>query len=582
MSQLPTGHQARPENTGGSQMQGTYTGHKKNLLPMRAHEENLKIQVSIHSNDTEFSGSVLDLNPEGVQVLSEVVLGSGTPLALQFAFGDVCYLNISAQVVFCLASQTPGKHAMGIKFSAIREWERTILVSSIQELKESTAIQKKSLLNILVCKDTFALEVADFRIGQFSHEKPTDRKSRGGISKADLMPKQKKIDYTAEAAQARREWLSQKTGAELKHIAAFSEDPDNMRGKVENLIGVAQVPIGVAGPLSVNGQYAQGKYYVPMATTEGALVYTINQGMLIVSLAGGVTTTLLKDELHVSPIFSFKSVKITQQFVRWLDVNFERIKQVAEETTRYGKLLRLEPHIFDRHVAVKFCYSTGDAMGINMITFATEEACKLIVSTVAPQKYYLQSNFSAIKKVSAHNFISGFGKTVVSEAIVPGSLIKRAFGISPEEVVTYYQLVKLSASHSGMIGITGHTANALEAIFIACGQDVACVVDSHVGVTNFEVTEDNSLYVSVRLGSLLVGTVGGGTDLGTQRECLSLIDCYGEGQSKKFSEIVAATVLAGEIGICAKAANGTFANAHRKYGRKGWLKPFIPTNILAS
>ena len=221
------------------------------------------------------------------------MLGSGTPLALQFAFGDVCYLNISAQVVFCLASQTPGKHAMGIKFSAIREWERTILVSSIQELKESTAIQKKSLLNILVCKDTFALEVADFRIGQFSHEKTVDRKLRGGISKADLMPKQKKIDYTAEAARARREWLSQKTGAELKHIAVFSEDPDNMRGNVENLIGVAQIPIGVAGPLNVNGQYAQGKYYVPMATTEGALVYTINQGMLIVSLAGGVTTTLL-------------------------------------------------------------------------------------------------------------------------------------------------------------------------------------------------------------------------------------------------------------------------------------------------
>ncbi|MFQ5991806.1 MAG: 3-hydroxy-3-methylglutaryl-CoA reductase, partial [Nitrospiraceae bacterium] len=214
------------------------------------------------------------------------------------------------------------------------------------------------------------------------------------------------------------------------------------------------------------------------------------------------------------------------------------------------------------------CYTTGDAMGMNMITFATEEACKYIVAAVKPKKFYLQSNFSSMKKVSFHNFVVGYGKSVVSEVTIPRSLIKWIFHISPEEIVDYYQVVRLSTTHAGMIGISGHTANALAAVFIACGQDVASVVDSHVGVTNFEVTEEGDLYVSVKLPSLLVGTIGGGTDLATQRECLGLLGCSGPGQSKKFAEILAATALAGEIAICAKVANGTFPNAHKKYGRK--------------
>jgi len=548
------------------------------MISVPAHQRHvLNIPVHINIANQDIAGSLLHIDAEGLKLLSDVVLSPGTPLALEFSIAQFCYLNVSAQVACSLSVGISGKHAVQIKFSATRTWERSVLESCIQQLEHYNSGENHSFLRVVVWEDKLAVELAALYPKSVGHKQSASKGAR--LRKSDLIPRQKRIDYTLEATQARREWLTEKTGAELKHMAVFSEDPLTMRGNIENLIGVAHVPIGIAGPLCVNGQFAQGTFYVPMATTEGALIYTCNQGMLTVSLAGGATTSLLKDELHIAPAFTFDSVKMAEQFVTWLEQNFQKIKETAENTTRYGKLLKLEPHIFDRNVVVKFCYSTGDAMGINMITFATEEACKLIVSTVRPERYYLQANFSSIKKVTAHNFITGFGKTVVAEVIVPGSLIKRIFGVTAEEVVSYYQLVRLATAHAGMLGITGHTANAIEGLFIACGQDVACVVDSYIGVTNFEVTKDRSLYVSVKLPCLLVGTVGGGTDLATQRECLGILDCYGAGRSKKFSEIVAATVLSGELGICARVANGTFADAHRKYGRKSGKTPFIATQV---
>jgi hydroxymethylglutaryl-CoA reductase (NADPH) len=285
-------------------------------------------------------------------------------------------------------------------------------------------------------------------------------------------------------------------------------------------------------------------------------------------MAGGATTTVLNDQLDISPIFSFDSLGAAKAFCEWTHGHFQIIKQHAESTTRHATLVKLEPHLLDKNVVLKFSYDTGDAMGINMVTFATEEACKFITASVTTKRFYLQPNFSSIKKVTAHHFVRGYGKTVVAEAVIPAGLIRRSFHVSPKEVVDFYHTVRLCTAHVGMVGINGHSANMLAAIYTACGQDIACVVDSHVGVTNFEVTDEQALYVSVKLPSLLVGTVGGGTGLSTQRECLQLLDCLGQGKAKGFAEIVAASILAGELAICARVANGTFAHAHRKYGRK--------------
>lgn len=402
----------------------------------------------------------------------------------------------------------------------------------------------------------------------------SDSKRRSSISRGDLIPNSKGTDYTHDAAAARREWLSLKTGAGLKHIGVFSEAPEKIKGNIENFIGVAQVPIGVAGPLKINGKVAKGDFYIPMATTEGTLVYTYTQGMQLISLAGGATTAFLKDEIHISPLFSFADVRSTQQFIQWLNSNFKRIKEEAEKTTRFGKLERLEPHIFDRSVAVKFCYTTGDAAGFNMITLATDAACKFINSVVKPERFYLQSNFSSIKKVTAHNMVAGYGRAVIAEAVIARELIQRFYGVRPEDITAYSQQVCLATTYAGMMGVNGHSANALAALYIACGQDVASVVESHICITNYEVRKSGDLYASIHLPNLVIGTVGGGTGIGTQKECLEMLGCYGSEKAKKFAEISAATVLAGEIAIYAANAAGKFSGVFEKYRKQmnGTLK----------
>lgn len=392
------------------------------------------------------------------------------------------------------------------------------------------------------------------------------------VTRANLIPSCKEIDYSNSSAKVRRDWLSNKTGVDLQHIGVFSGDPASLKGNIENFIGFAQIPLGLAGPLKINGEFAKGDFYVPMATTEGALVYTYTQGMQVLSLAGGVNTILLKDELHISSFFGFKRLFEAQKFKIWLGANFQRIKAEAEKTTQYGKLIRIDPVLFDKNVVLTFFYSTGDASGLNMTTIATEAACQLICSITKPEKFYIQSNYSAIKKITAHNFITGYGKTIIAECTIPRVLLKRTFNILPEVIVEYFRVISLSSIHAGMIGLNGHAANGLAAIFMACGQDVASVVESHISIVNYELNENGDLYASVKLPSLVLGTVGGGVRLATQRECLEIMGCYGHGAAKKFSEIIAASVLAGEIVIWARVANGTFVDAHKKYGRKAQNK----------
>lgn len=522
--------------------------------------ETFKIPVCLKIEKKEISGYTHDISLAGLLIFCDISLFPGAPMNLHFSFGDICYLSISGQVVYCLTTEngTSKKYAIGIKFAAIRPFEQKILLSAVQELKQNALIQTKSLLKILISKDTMAKEAANI-----------SQDDGSTITKADLIPKLKNMDFTLEGAEKRRKWLSLKTGVNFKHVGIFSEDPQNMRGNIENLIGVSHIPIGIAGPLKVNGEHAMGTYYVPMATTEGAIVFTYTRGMQLISLAGGANVYVLRDEIHISPIFTFESTGRAKWFVKWLDNNFAKIKEEAERTTRHGKLMRIEPHILDKSVVIKFCYTTGDAMGLNMINIATETACKFIVSTVKPEEFFLRSNFSSVKKISMHNYtVGGFGKMVIADIVIPQKLLKRLFQISPEAMTRYCHLTFVSSAHAGMVGMNGHTANGLAAIFIACGQDVANVVDSQASVSACETTKNGDLYVSIKIPNLVIGTVGGGVGLGAQRECLEMLSCYGTGKAKKFAEIVAASLLAGEIAVAAAIVGGYFVDAHKKYGRK--------------
>lgn len=382
-----------------------------------------------------------------------------------------------------------------------------------------------------------------------------------------LVPRMKQQGYAQPYVQRRRQWLEQKTGCRLTHIGAYSIPSDEMRGNIENPVGAAQMPLGVAGPLLIKGTNAQGVFYVPLATTEGALVRSYERGMVALTRAGGVTTRVYTDENRVSPVFLFESIERAHEFAITLPGQFEAIRAEAESTTRHGKLQRIECHAVGREVIVNFCYFTGDAHGMNMIVKATDHACKWIMDHCDALHYYVFSGFSSEKRASGSLLAGGKGKKVAAGALLPREIVKSYLHVTPEDLLKMRQHTMLGHLQANAIGYNGQFANGLAAIFIACGQDVANIVNSAVGITNFELDGDGDLYASVTLPSLTVATVGGGTALGTSRECLEIIGCAGSGKAGKFAEIICAALLAGELSMGAAIASGEFVAAHETYGR---------------
>jgi len=382
-----------------------------------------------------------------------------------------------------------------------------------------------------------------------------------------LVPRMKQQGYAQPYVQRRRQWLEQKTGCRLAHIGAYSIPSDEMRGNIENPVGVAQMPLGVAGPLLIKGTNAQDVFYVPLATTEGALVRSYERGMVALTRAGGVTTRVYTDENRVSPVFLFESVDRAHEFAITLPGQFEAIRAEAESTTRHGKLQRIECHALGREVIVNFCYFTGDAHGMNMIVKATDQACKWIMDHCDALHYYVFSGFSSEKRASGSLLAGGKGKKVTAGALLPKHIVKSYLHVTPDDLLKMRQHTMLGHLQANAIGYNGQFANGLAAIFIACGQDVANVVNSAVGITNFELDHNGDLYASVTLPSLTVATVGGGTALGTSRECLEILGCAGSGKAGKFAEIICAALLAGELSMGAAIASGEFVAAHETYGR---------------
>lgn len=337
-----------------------------------------------------------------------------------------------------------------------------------------------------------------------------------------------------------------------------------MRGNVENFIGVAQVPMGIVGPVEVHGDFATGTFHVPFVTTEGGLVSTYQRGAVAMTRSGGARVVIIKDENHLEPVFIFKNIHQVKSFLVWLRSNFVRLKREAEQTTNHGKLTEITPYVFGRRVVLDFAYDTGDAMGANMINIATEKVCHLISLEQPIESFLLRSNLTSEKKASAYHLLTAYGKQVIAEVILSKEIVGRYLHSSPEKISKAWHSWAVASLGSGSIGMNAHFANGLAAIYIACGQDPAHVANGCVGLIMFEMTNSGDLYAAVKLSSLLVGTVGGGTALGTQRECLELLGCYGSGKTKKFAEIVAATLLAGEIGLCAGITSEEFLEPHKR------------------
>jgi hydroxymethylglutaryl-CoA reductase (NADPH) len=382
------------------------------------------------------------------------------------------------------------------------------------------------------------------------------------------IPRDRDDDYTPEAIQARQEFVRDRTGVELEHVPQYSFDPNLTAGNVEQFIGVAQVPIGLAGPLRVNGEDADGDFYVPMATAEGTLVASYNRGMKLVREAGGVKTTVMDDAMQRAPAFVFDSARESRAFGRWLEEHFDEIKAAAETTTKSGKLRDIEQYSASRILYTRFNYTTGDAAGQNLSGKATAAACAWITSNYEGIKhFFLESNFATDKKSSQVNMLRTRGKRVVAEATIPNELIEKHMRTTSEVMFRARQVSNLGGFMSGVNNNGAHSANGITAIFIATGQDAANVAESSAAFVFAEVLPNGDYYYSVTIPSLIVATYGGGTGLATQRECLEMLDCYGSGKVRKFAEIVAGTVLCGELSLGSAIVAEEWVQAHDLLGR---------------
>ncbi len=377
----------------------------------------------------------------------------------------------------------------------------------------------------------------------------------------------------AKAVAVRRRFIEEETGISLPRIGDCSIDLESVvKRNCENMIGTIQVPVGIAGPVQISGEYASGLFYLPLATTEGALVASVNRGCSLISAAGGAEVRIFADGMTRAPVFATDSISHARRVVDFVREHEDEIRKTAEETTRHGKMNGIVTTTAGTSVFVRFSFSTGDAMGMNMVTIATEKAAELISARTGARLVALSGNFCTDKKPAAVNVVLGRGKTVSAGVHLTAeqvTSILKTDAATLLEVNTRKNLV--GSARAASLGQNAHAANIVAAMFIACGQDPAHVVEGSLCITTIDPVQDG-VYVSVTLPALPVGTVGGGTGVETQAECLRLLGVAGGGDppgfhAKKLAEIIATGVLAGELSLLGAQAAQHLARAHKALGR---------------
>ncbi len=384
------------------------------------------------------------------------------------------------------------------------------------------------------------------------------------------IPRDREDDFSEDVIKKRQKFVEEYSGAKLEHIKNYSFDPHTLEGNCENFTGVAQIPIGFAGPIKVNGEYANGEFLVPLATTEGTLIASYNRGIKVLNLSGGVKCTVVSDAMQRAPVFVFEDAREGRKFVSWIIDNFEKIKEEAEATSSVAKLKDIDQYTSNKFVYARFNYTTGDAAGQNMVGRATFAACSWIIDQYEKDKikhFYLESNFATDKKASQVNIMRTRGKRVTAECVVPRNVLVEHMRVEPESLTYHAGVANIGSILSGANNNGAHSANGITAMFIATGQDVANVSESSAGIIYSEITPEKDLYISITIPSLIVATYGGGVGLATQKECLEVLGCYGKGGVNKLAEIVAGVVLAGEISLGSAISSSDWVSSHEKYGR---------------
>ena len=382
------------------------------------------------------------------------------------------------------------------------------------------------------------------------------------------IPRDAVDDFDPHAIRMRQKFVEEFAGATLKHVPHYSFDPHLVKGNCEHFTGVAQIPLGFAGPLQINGEQAAGEFLIPLATSEGTLVASYNRGIKVLNLCGGVQCTVVADAMQRAPVFVFRNARDAREFAAWVEGHMAEIAEHAEATSRVARLLHIDTYLSNKFAFLRFNFSTGDAAGQNMVGRATFAACSWMLDVYPGiQRFYLESNFATDKKASQINIMRTRGKRVTAEALIERDVLIQQMRVDTESLAYHYNVANVGSILSGANNNGLHSANAITAIFIATGQDVANVAESSAGLLYAELTPDKDLYLSITIPSLIVATYGGGTGLPTQRECLDVLGCYGKGKVNKFAEIVAGAVLAGEISLAAAISSAEWVSSHEQYGR---------------
>ena len=388
------------------------------------------------------------------------------------------------------------------------------------------------------------------------------------MSRSDRIPRDKDNDHSRDMATQRAEFIKAMTGAGLDTVRSYTIDPAVTRGNIENFIGTAQMPIGIAGPLKMVGEHAKGDFYIPLATTEGTLVASYSRGMRVISECGGAMCTVVKHSMQRAPVFLFDNALEARDFGKWLDEHIDALRGVVKASVEVPRLIEIEKYIVAHMMYTRFCYTTRDAAGQNMTGKATLYACEWIrANHPAKPRYILSGNIDTDKKHSMMNMIQTRGKRVVAEFVLKRDVARELLRIEPEWLYKFRNIAGIGAHLSGAAYSGAHSANGIAAMFIATGQDAANVAESHAGMNYIEFLDNGDLYWSTTLPALICATYGGGTGLPTQRECLEMMDCYGNGKGDKLAEIIAAVVLAGDVSLSSAILAHEWVSSHEKMGR---------------
>ncbi|KAK3232099.1 hypothetical protein Dsin_003980 [Dipteronia sinensis] len=385
-----------------------------------------------------------------------------------------------------------------------------------------------------------------------------------------------KLGDCKRAALIRREALQRVTGRSLQGLPLDGFDYESVLGQCcEMPVGYVQIPVGIAGPLLLDGF----EYSVPMATTEGCLVASTNRGCKAIYASGGAVSTLLRDGMTRAPVVRFSTAKRASELKFFLEDpnNFDTLAVVFNRSSRFARLQSIRCSLAGKNLYIRFCCSTGDAMGMNMVSKGVQNVLEFLQSDFPDVDVIgISGNFCSDKKPAAVNWIEGRGKSVVCEAIIKEEVVKKVLKTSVASLVELNMLKNLtgSAIAGALGGFNAHAANIVSAIYIATGQDPAQNVESSHCITMMEgVNDGKDLHVSVTMPSIEVGTVGGGTQLASQSACLNLLGVKGASKespgsnSRLLATIVAGSVLAGELSLMSAIAAGQLVKSHMKYNR---------------